>query len=123
MPRANVPFAVPQAAPPSTTAEPPTAAPRVGETTTALKPWTAFHELLPGPTATRASRDGCSVAFWNLTGRPVTLKVEGREQTLAVGRTLTLNLGRSFVWQVDGGASQTVRLPEGRATAEMLIRR
>ena len=41
------------------------------------------------------------VGFWNVSGRDVLLTVGGQRYLLARNRSITLNLGRTFAWQVD----------------------
>ena len=48
------------------------------------------------------SDDRCSIAFWNLTGGALSLRINGRDHVLSAGRSLTLDLPRTFAWQVSG---------------------
>jgi hypothetical protein len=68
------------------------------------------------------SLDRCRVAFWNLSGRDVQLTVEGKSWTLARNREMTLDLGRSFAWQVGDGVQHVERVPDGEAAFELVIR-
>lgn len=117
----NVPMAVPSPAPPS--AVPDLPAPPPG--TSALKQGTPYYDLYSGPTplATPPASGRCSVAFWNLTGRALTLRVAGQERTLPPGRSLTLELPREFGWNVVGREAEAARIPTDHTTAEILIRR
>ncbi|HKB38283.1 MAG TPA: hypothetical protein VKD72_17690 [Gemmataceae bacterium] len=117
----NVPMAVPSPAPPS--AVPDLPAPPPG--TSALKQGTPYYDLYSGPTplATPPASGRCSVAFWNLTGRALTLRVAGQERMLPPGRSLTLELPREFGWNVVGREAEAARIPTGHTTAEILIRR
>lgn len=73
--------------------------------------------------ATSEARAGrCRVGFWNLTGRAVSLTVDGERRTLAKDRALTLELPSRFVWQVDEGDARTERLAPAQSTHEIVIR-
>jgi hypothetical protein len=63
------------------------------------------------------------VGFWNVSDRDLVLRVDGRPQTLARGRAVTLSLGREFVWQVGGAEEQVERVPPDKSTLEIVIRR
>jgi hypothetical protein len=67
--------------------------------------------------------DRCSVRFWNLSGRDVVLTVDGQSVYLAAGRSMTRELPRQFVWQVQGRAGQGERVPAGEGALEIVIRR
>lgn len=62
------------------------------------------------------------IGFWNLTGRDITLTVEGKSRTLAKNRSLSLELGREFSWQVERAPAHIERVPEGLAVHEVVIR-
>jgi hypothetical protein len=62
------------------------------------------------------------VGFWNLSGKDVTLVIDGRPHSLARDRALTLELPRVFSWQVDQEAAQQGRVPEGKTAMELVIR-
>ncbi|MSQ97083.1 MAG: hypothetical protein EXR98_21370 [Gemmataceae bacterium] len=115
-------FATPTTAPPSPTAEPPLQKktsndPRMPVITTA-------HSLPSGfvPGAAPLPKERCRVGFWNLSGREVTLTVDGKTWTLTKDRSLTLDLDRQFAWQIAGQALRVERVPEGQAAQEVLIR-
>jgi hypothetical protein len=72
---------------------------------------------------TRPAADRCSVAFWNLSGQDLTLTVAGQKQTIVRGKSLTLELDRQFVWQVEGRESQAERVPATESGLEIVIRR
>ncbi len=120
------PFAVPFSAPPSTTAEPPLS-PRPGPsgTSTSLRVGESFYQLLPGPVRMEKEGDSdrCSVAFWNLTSQTLTLRINGRDVSLTPGKSATMELPPTFAWQIMGREGEATRIPGGRATAEVLIRR
>lgn len=65
----------------------------------------------------------CSVAFWNLTGQDVTLKVGAQTLPLARGKNATLELPHEFTWQVDGREAQTQKVPAAEAGLEIVVRR
>jgi hypothetical protein len=66
--------------------------------------------------------DVCRVGFWNLADRDVTLKIDGQARLLPRGKSVTLNLGRQFVWQVDQQALQRESIPAEKSTLEIVIR-
>jgi hypothetical protein len=68
-----------------------------------------------------APADRCRVGFWNLTGRAVTIKVDGKSVTLAKDRDITLDLERQFTWRLDGGPERSVRIDADLATHEIAI--
>ncbi len=68
--------------------------------------------------------DRCRVSFWNLTDRPLTVKVA--DQSYVVQRnsqSMPMELSRQFVWRVDGREPQQERLPEGESGLVIVIRR
>ncbi len=122
------PYALPLAAPASTTVEPPLfqqPRPRVSEGSTSLRAGESSYQVLPGPM--RMGRDGeserCSVGFWNLTSKPLTLRINNRDWPLTPGKSVTLDLPPTFAWQIAGREAEATRIPSGRGTAEVLIRR
>lgn len=121
------PYATPVVAPASVSAEPPLAdSPRasVGESaSTSQRPAGSFYSVLLGPRGMERSDGRCSVAFWNLTGRTLSLRIDGRDHVLSAGRSLTLDLPRSFAWQVSGREPEATRIAGESTTAEVLIRR
>jgi hypothetical protein len=62
------------------------------------------------------------VGFWNITGRDVTLSIDGRTRNLAKDRAITVDVERSFTWQVNDGALHTERVPTEQNTFEVIIR-
>jgi hypothetical protein len=91
---------------------------------TSLRPGERYYDVYSGATRmTSASETSASVAFWNLTGQTMTLSVAGQTHVLAAGRSVTLDLPRSFTWQVPGRATETTQISAGHTTAEVLIRR
>jgi len=124
-----VPYAFPVAAPASVVAEPPLADPARRTTSDSSPPSASprsggsFYSVLPGPAGMERSDDRCSVAFWNLTGRTLAVRIDGRDHVLGAGRSLTLDLPRTFAWQVSGREAEATRVAAGSPTAEVLIRR
>lgn len=116
------PFARPTSAPPSGIPEPakqasdPVRAPKITESRS-RKESSQPEEVLG---TDRPSR--CQVGFWNLSGRDVSLKINGQNRPLPRDRALTLDLNRSFVWQVDGGEPHSEIVPPERSTHEIVIR-
>jgi ligand-binding SRPBCC domain-containing protein len=124
-------FAVPVPAPPSSVPAPvpPTPAPSPGNSGAPSQPkvtesralyYDAFSVATQG--SEKPSGESCSVAFWNLTGRDVTLKLDGQAQTLPRGQRLTRSPAREFVWQIDGREPHTQRVPLGEVGLEIVIR-
>lgn len=74
----------------------------------------------PGPTP--ASKERCQVGFWNLTGRDVTLTIDGKSWPLPKNRKITVELEYQFIWQADRGAQQVERVPDHQATHEVAVR-
>jgi hypothetical protein len=65
----------------------------------------------------------CSVVFWNVTGRDLTLRVNRESRTLPRGKSLTIELPRQFTWQVEGHDAQVETIAPGDAAVEFVIRR
>jgi hypothetical protein len=104
-------YAVPKAAPPSQTSEPPVnlnTKPIIRETRS--------------PGGENSVRNQCSVGFWNLSGRDIRIKVNGASQVVPRDRALMFDLGRDFVWHVDGSEPQRVLVPQDRNTHEIVLR-
>jgi hypothetical protein len=125
-----VPLAVPTPAPPSQTKEPPTAAP----VKPAPNPKVQSKTATPGGPHVSESRSTVAakmkaatagrhrVGFWNLTGKDVTLTVDGQTQRLPRDRAVTLELGPQFVWQIDQQPPRTERVPDNLPGHEVVIR-
>ena len=64
----------------------------------------------------------CLIGFWNMSGRDVTLKINGQTRLLAKDRAVNLQLDRAFVWQVDHGEPTAERVPPGLRRHEVMIR-
>jgi hypothetical protein len=65
----------------------------------------------------------CSVGFWNSTSRSVTVRVAGKVQVISPGRGVTLELPRSFSWQLDDRQPQQASTPSDQAGLDIVIRR
>ena len=121
-------FANPVPAPPSPTGEPPLRRPEMPPAKTSSDPRmpviVTSHALGGGyvPGAAPLPQERCRVGFWNLSGRDVTLMVEGKMWTLARNRALTIDLERQFGWQIDQQPQHVERVPEGHASHEVVIR-
>jgi len=63
------------------------------------------------------------VAFWNLTDRELSLKIDGDARRLPRGKSVTLDLPPQFVWQIDGREPKTERVPSTESALEIVIRR
>jgi hypothetical protein len=74
-----------------------------------------------GPTSSVGDR--CSVAFWNLTGHELTIKVDGQGHAISAGKSIPLEVGRQFVWKIEGREPQTERIATGESALEIVIRR
>ena len=68
------------------------------------------------------STDRCKVGFWNLTGRDITLRVDGQPRTLAKNHAVTLELARTFSWQIDGERTTNELVPAEQAFHEVILR-
>ncbi len=113
-----VPMAVPTPAPPS--ALPKVQMPPARET---KSPAPVVSEVRSMPSAPAAlARDRCRVGFWNLSGKDVTLVIDGQARALPRDRALTLELPREFAWQVDQQPARTEHVAEGKSAHEVVIR-
>jgi hypothetical protein len=132
------PYAPPSAAPPSglpaapgTNPAPTNPPPPSGESpsstlmTSAKTSEPSFYDVYAvaarGGAAPAADRR--TVCFWNLSRRDVVLKVAGRRQTLPPGARSRLELGRQFVWQVEGRPERSEDMAADAAGLEVVIRR
>jgi|SRR5882724_188572 len=121
---AVVPRAIPTAAPPSaTTPEPPLFKKiEMPNADMGTKGPTVLELRSMNPAITGLAKDRCRVGFWNLTGRDVTLVVDGKSRLVARDRALTLELPRDFGWRVDQQPAQTVHVANDKASHEIVIR-
>jgi len=115
-------LAVPTPAPPTSspapvTPAPPSASPRPGVSETPA-PSTSYYA---GPGGTESNT--CTVVFWNLSGRDVTLTVDGTRRPLPPGKGVTLDLPRRFTWQTENRAPQQEQVASGNVGMEIVIRR
>jgi hypothetical protein len=67
--------------------------------------------------------DRCSVGFWNLTDRDLTVSVAGQDHIVLRGKTLKLQTGRQFAWRLDGHEPQNENVPMENAGVEIVLRR
>jgi len=104
-------YAIPRPAPASQTAEPP-----ASSNSTPAKRDT---QSLGGE---YSKGDRCKVGFWNLSGRELTIKVDGANRVVPRDRAVMLELGREFVWQAEGREPNVVRVPPGQTTHEVVLR-
>jgi hypothetical protein len=74
------------------------------------------------PGSSPLAKDRCRVGFWNLSGREVTLRIDGKAWTLPKNREVTLDLERQFSWQVEGRPQHVERVAEGGASHEVVVR-
>ena len=71
-------------------------------------------DRLPGPR--------CSVIFWNLTGRDLTLYVDGQAHRLPAQRSLKLNLPHDFSWNKENSLSHRQQVPAQEGGLEVVLR-
>ena len=121
-PAAGSGFAQPFPAPASTTREPPLdkkslPPPKVTESR-------SFSLSDPmSITAVEVTGKGvCRVGFWNITGRDVTLTVNGRAVVVPANRNLTLTVSREFSWHMEGQKAREERVPDENAAHEIVLR-
>ncbi len=113
-------YAVPSAAPPSQTIEPPLQKPPM--------PSAKASDELRSPALVAASpaessqNDRIRVGFWNLSGRDRTLTIAGKSWVVPQDRAITLELARRFAWQLEERPQRVERVPEGQATYDVVIR-
>ncbi len=117
-----MPYAPPSSAPPSATPEPP---PPPGGTSVSQRISDRYYDQYPVAPRSEATvaTERCSVAFWNLTPSPLTLRVGSETRVVAAKQSVTLSLPRSFVWQIVGRGSETMQIAARDAGMEILIRR
>jgi hypothetical protein len=73
--------------------------------------------------STPPASDKAKVSFWNVTGRDVVLRVEGQTHLLGQGKSLKLDLGRTFVWKMDDYQAQVEQVPASVPSMELVLRR
>jgi len=64
-----------------------------------------------------------TAGFWNLTDHDLTIKVDGQSHVVARGKNLPLEVGRQFVWQIEGRDPQREQIATGESAIEIVIRR
>jgi len=120
------PLATPTPAPPSTGPVVPSspATPPMNQVP-AVEEARSFYQPTPALTETsnRPAGDKARVGFWNLSGRDVTLRVDGQTHLLGQRQCLKLDLGRNFVWKVGDAEAQVEQMPAGVPSMELVIRR
>jgi len=109
-------LAKPIPAPARTTNEPP-AAKRAPIITESRSLGGGFLHLAPNVPAGRIR-----VGFWNITGRDLTVHVDGQPRKIAKDQAVTIDLARTFVWQIGDGVVQTERVAEDRGSYEVILR-
>jgi hypothetical protein len=75
------------------------------------------------PSTDKTLGDRCTVGFWNLTGHDVTVSIEGQARPLPRGKSLKLQVGRQFVWRVEGHEAQNETVPIENSGIEIVLRR
>jgi hypothetical protein len=117
------PYAQPFPAPPSQNKEPPLdkkglPPPKVSESRSfSPSPSEDKSIMVSGP-----AKGACRVGFWNITGRDVTLTIDGKAVQVPANRNVTLTLGREFSWHVEGQPNQQERVPDDKAAHEIVLR-
>ncbi len=122
-------LATPTPAGPSSTAEPPlapggksSAPPAPGQPGIREARYYDTYAVAPS-TSSKPSGDHCSVGFWNLTNRDISVKVAGRNHVVPSRKNLTLDLERQFAWQVEGRNAETAQVPDSESGLEIVIRK
>ena len=64
----------------------------------------------------------CNVGFWNVTGRDVSLTIDGKAQALPKGHALTLSLPHRFQWQIEGREPHAETVPQEQNVYEVILR-
>jgi hypothetical protein len=85
----------------------------------------SFHPPTPAvvETSARPKSATARVGFWNVTGREVVLRVDGKTHALGHGKCLKLDLARTFVWKVGDSEAQVEEMPASVPSMEIVIRR
>ena len=84
--------------------------------------WSRTRGGLYPAQATEAAPGRCKVGFWNITGRDLTLTINGQARTLPKDRAVTVELERNFVWQITGRDPHSERVPEEMSVFEVILR-
>ena len=128
--RSNTSYATPTVAPPSSrtvSGEPPLAA--SGSSSTRRLPvvsesrsyYDAYAVAVQDPAKQFGER--CTITFWNLTAKPLTIKVDGRDRTLQARQNLAVDVPRRFTWQADERGENKENIAMGEGGLEIVIRR
>lgn len=119
-------WAVPTAAPPSTTfASPSSTTSEPPLQTPAKKAPTISESRSLGGTytvTTTGANDVCRVGFWNLAGRDVTVQIGTLVHTVPKDRAVLFEVPRRFTWQLDQQQAQAVEVPDRGKGHEIVIR-
>jgi hypothetical protein len=121
-------YAEPRPAPPSGTAEPPKAPdamPKAGVSGRESRKVADrfFDSYFVAGAARTPAADRCAVTFWNLSGRGLTLTIDGQDRTLPAGQSVRLDLKRDFAWGVTGRDSERQQVPAQESGVDIVIRR
>ncbi len=119
---ASSPLAQPKSAPPSQTKEPPVSKKSVGPPTVIESKSMSFSDKATAGVEGADDNAVCRVGFWNITDRDVKLTVNGKAYTVSRNRNVTLPVGRTFAWQVEGGEPHTESVPQEELSHEIVIR-
>ncbi len=65
----------------------------------------------------------CTVTFQNLSGRPLKVIVDSRDQDLADKQVVTVPVRREFIWRVEGREPQKEQLGKNDYALQIVIRR
>jgi hypothetical protein len=65
----------------------------------------------------------CSIAFWNLSDRPMHIRVGDKMHVVQRQQQIILDLPRHFQWQVDGRSPEPVQVAQEQTAMEIVIRR
>jgi hypothetical protein len=120
-------YAQPVPAPPSGSpvlpgkVEPPM--PKIPDVSESRSAGSSYFDAYPA-----AARDGVasgppSVRVWNLSGRELTVRVDGQTRTVRHGQNVRLTVPRQFVWQVVGREPQSQRILDAESALEIIVRR
>jgi hypothetical protein len=120
--RAGPMYAQPFPAPPSTTKEPPLGKkalppPKVTESRSF-----SLNDDKSVAAVDVTGKGVCRVGFWNITGRDVSLSVNGKAVVVPANRNFTMTVSRQFSWQVDGQTAHDERVPDDKAAHEIVLR-
>jgi hypothetical protein len=116
------PWAQPRPAPPSgSTAEPPlgkgdSRAPKITESRYAGTGAATPQSAAP------LGKTYLKVGFWNVTGRDVTLVIEGKTHRLPRDRALTIEVPHRFPWTLEGATPRSEEVPASQTSHEIVLR-